>query len=221
MVRHAACALTAVAVLWFAGINGAAESAAEEGFTSLFDGKTLNGWQGDTDGYAAQDGLLVCLPKGGNLLSAKEYSDFVIRFDFRMESGGNNGLAVRSPITKKVSFEGIEIQILDDTAEKHKNIKNYQHHGSVYGVIPAKPGHLKPIGEWNTEEVTVQGRRIKVVLNGVTIVDGDLDEASKNGTIDGKPHPGIQRTSGYVGFIGHNERVEFRNIRIRDLAKSN
>jgi len=89
----------------------------------------------------------------------------------------------------------------------------------VYGIIPAKRGYLKPVGEWNQQEVIVQGSSIKVILNGTPIVDGDFIEASKNGTMDGKDHPGLQRTKGHIGFLGHGDVVRFRNIRIKDLSE--
>lgn len=210
------------AVFLAALLSGPALAAAVEkdaGFVSLFDGTSLAGWIGDTDGYAVEDGNLVCIAtRGGNLFSAGEYSDFIIRFDFKLPPGGNNGLAIRSPLEGHVATDGMEIQILDDTAPKHANIKPWQHHGSVYGIVPAEEGHCKPVGEWNSEEVTVQGRRVRVVLNGATIVDADLDAASTPETIDQKPHPGLKRDRGHVGFLGHGSRVELRNIRIKDLS---
>jgi hypothetical protein len=111
----------------------------------------------------------------------------------------------------------MELQILDNEAEKYKSLAPYQYHGSVYGVIAAKRGHLKPVGEWNSQEVVVQGTRIKVTLNGVTILDGDIAEASKNGTLDKLNHPGLLRTQGHIGFLGHGDVVYFRNIRVKRL----
>lgn len=192
----------------------------EKGFDSLFDGKTLAGWTGSTDSYKVEEGAIVCVAGGsGNLLTEKEYDNFVIRFDFRLTTGANNGLGIRCPLQAKgnLHLTGTEIQILDDAAEKHKTIKDYQHHGSVYGIAAAKPGHLKPIGEWNTEEVLCDGRHIKVVLNGVTIVDTDLDKATVDGTLDGQDHPGLKRTTGHLGLLGHGDRVDVRNIRIKVL----
>jgi type IV secretory pathway protease TraF len=84
-------------------------------------------------------------------------------------------------------------------------------------VIAAKRGYLKPVGEWNTEEVIVNGTRVKVILNGEVIVDGDIAEASANGTKDGKNHPGLKRSKGHIGFLGHGSEVYFRNIRIKEL----
>jgi hypothetical protein len=215
-----------VALLSAAALPGAVHaeelSAAEkaEGFVSLFDGKTLAGWIGGTNAYAVRDGAIVCVQaKGGNLFTEKQYSDFVLRLDIKIPADANNGIAIRSPAQQgNLHLLGIELQILDDESPKHKGIiKPYQHHGSVYGVVPAKPGALKPTGEWNTQEVSVVGNRFKVVLNGQTIVDADVAEASKNGTPDGQEHPGLKVKKGHLGFLGHGSPVEFRNIRIRTL----
>jgi len=115
------------------------------------------------------------------------------------------------------AYEAMELQILDNTAPKYKELKPYQFHGSIYGVVPAKRGYLKPIGEWNSEKVIAKGRRIKVILNGTTIVDADIDEASTPKTIDGRDHPGLKRDKGHIGFCGHGDYLEFRNLRIKSL----
>ncbi len=111
----------------------------------------------------------------------------------------------------------MEIQILEDGSPVYWGLRPYQYHGSIYGVVPARRGVLRPPGEWNAEEVTVQGRRVKVVVNGITIVDADLDEVSAGGTIDGNAHPGLKRATGHIGFLGHGAIVEFRDIRIKEI----
>lgn len=189
----------------------------ERGFSPLFDGKSLAGWQGATKGYAAENGTLVCLPKGGgNLFTEKEYSDFAFRFEFKLEPGSNNGLGIRAPLKGDAAYAGMEIQILDD--EKYKGqIQPWQAHGSIYDVVPAKQGHLRKTGEWNVEEVIARGPKVKVVLNGTTIVDADLGEVKDEQKL--KKHPGLLRKKGHLGFLGHGTRVEFRNIRIKDLSE--
>ena len=217
------CVTAAMAVLVVS--LGTAESAwaedakAEAGFVSLFDGKSLDGWVGALKGYTVEDGVLVCLKKGGgNLFTKSEYADFVLRFEFKLEPGANNGLAIRAPLKGNAAYVGMELQILDDTAEQYKNLKPYQFHGSIYGVAPAKVGHLKSVGEWNAQEVTCVGRKVKVVLNGETIVDVDLDKVAPGGkTIDGNGHPGLAREKGHIGFLGHGARIEFRNLRVKEV----
>lgn len=192
----------------------------DEGFVSLFNGKNLSGWKGGLSGYAVEDGNIVCVAGGkGNLLTEREYGDFVLKFEFKLTEGANNGVGIRSPEVAEgnLHLEGTELQILDDSSEKYKTLKPYQYHGSVYGIVPAKPGSLKPLGQWNQQEVTLQGRKIKVVVNGKTIVDADLDEAVKSGTMDGQAHPGLSRAKGYIAFLGHGDRVDFRHVQIKEL----
>ncbi len=128
-------------------------------------------------------------------------------------------MGIHAPLEGDIAYDGKEIQILDNTASIYANLKEYQYHGSVYGVIAAKRGFLKPLGEWNYEEVIVKGDQIKVTLNGTVILEGNMREASKNGTLDHKEHPGLNRTKGHIGFLGHGSELEFRNIRIKDLSK--
>jgi hypothetical protein len=195
----------------------------EEGFTSLFDGQTLSGWQGGTDGYKVEEGAIVSLPKGSrNLATAKEYSDFHFKFEFKLTPGANNGIGIRVPKEEEgqrvdPAYKGMEIQIIDDSSDRYANIKDYQRHGSIYGVVAAKTGFLKPPGEWNTEEIIARGSHIKVILNGETIVDADVAKASENGTLDGREHPGLKRASGHICFCGHGAEVWFRNLRIKEL----
>lgn len=188
---------------------------AGQGFVALFDGKSLDGWQGATKGYAAENGLLIC-KIGGKLLTEKEYADFVFRFDFKLEANGNNGVGIRTPPKGDPAYVGMEIQILDDSGEDFRGLRPEQFHGSIYGVAPSKKGHMKPVGEWNSEEILCHGSHVRVTLNDVVIVDAFLDRIDK--TLDGKPHPGLHNEKGHIGFLGHGSRVEFRNIRIKELA---
>lgn len=196
------------------------ENADEKGFVQLFDGKTLNGWKlvkGRGPGYVIKDGTIVCpLEGGGNLFTEKQYANFAFRFEFKTEPGGNNGVGIRAPLEGDAAYQGMEIQILDDGHEKYKGkIKSEQHHGSVYDVIPARTGYLKPAGEWNTEEIMVNGSRIRVTLNGVIILDADLNLVKEAEVL--KKHPGLKNKTGHIGFLGHGSLVEFRNIRIKAL----
>ena len=197
-------------------------SAEEEtaGFKLLFNGKNLDNWIGNKVDYSADDGLLVVSPREGahgNLFTEKEYSDFIFRFEFQLTPGANNGLGIHAPLTGDAAYGGKELQILDNTAGIYKDLEDYQYHGSVYGIIAAKRGFLKPVGEWNVQEVFVKGDDIKITLNGTVILEGNMKEASKNGTLDHKDHPGLLRNKGYIGFLGHGSELKFRNIRIKEL----
>ena len=192
----------------------------KQGFTVLFDGTNLDNWVGDTSGYRLEQGNIVVHPEGhgaGNLYTKEEYADFEYRFEFQLTPGANNGLGIRAPLQGDAAYAGMELQILDNEAQKYKNLQPYQYHGSVYGVIPAKRGYLLPTGDWNKQEVIVKGTKIKVILNGTVILEGDLKEASINGTADHQDHPGLKRTAGHIGFLGHGDVVRFRNIRVRKL----
>ena len=198
--------------------NAFLQKLGDEGFEPLFNGKDLEGWQGSVDGYLVENGVLICDPKkGGTILTKEEYGDFAVRFEFRLPPGGNNGLGIRTPPTGNPAYVGMEIQILDNTAEKFKNLKPYQYHGSIYGVVPAHRGYLRPVGQWNAEEVVCKGSRVTVSVNGTVIVDADLAKIDK--PMDGNAHPGLKRASGHIGFMGHGDRVELRNIRVKRLQK--
>lgn len=190
----------------------------EPGFISLFDGHSLNGWKlvdKKGDGYGVTNGVIYCARGGGgNLFTEQEFADFVLRLDYKLEPGSNNGVGIRAPFEGDAAYAGMEIQVLDDKAPKHATIKPWQFNGSVYNIVPAKNGTPK-IGEWNSYEITAHGRKIKVVLNGRTIVDTDLNDVHDPETL--QHHPGMIRDRGHVGFLGHNDYVEFRNIRIKEL----
>ena len=186
----------------------------EKEFTSLFNGKDLTGWTGATDSYEVVDGAIQCKQDfGGNLLTEKEYQDFVVRLQFKTPPGGNNGLAIRMPNDAKEypANLALELQVLDDNHIAYAKLKPEQYHGSAYGIKPAHKGFLRPACQWNTQEVTVKGDTIKVVLNGYTILETHLDQDAP------EDHPYRSRTKGHFGFTGHFDQVKFRDIRIKEL----
>lgn len=215
--------------------------AAEDGFVSIFNGRDLAGWEGDKVHYFAENGLLRCRQDGrtggGNLWTEKDYQNFHLKFEFRLPPEANNGVSIRCPPGGHASQEGMEIQILDDTApyywEKLK-LKPYQYHGSIYGVAaakrkpgftgpdaPAKSTYLKPVGEWNSQEIIADGYRIKVILNGTVIVDEDVSRFRGDGdTPDGESHAGLRNLHGRIGWCGHGYDVAWRNIRVKELPPS-
>ncbi|MDU1890811.1 MAG: family 16 glycoside hydrolase [Dysgonomonas sp.] len=192
----------------------------KDGFRILFDGTNMHNWTGNTIDYAIQDGCISLDPKGGhggNLYTKEEFSDFIYRFEFQLTAAANNGVGIRTPMDVDAAYHGMEIQILDHDNPVYKDITPLQVHGSVYGIIGAKRGYLKPVGEWNQEEIIANGDHIKVTLNGTVILDGNIREATKNGTADGQQHPGLFNKKGYIGFLGHGSPVKFKNIRIKEL----
>jgi hypothetical protein len=198
----------------------------EEGFVALFNGKDFTGWRygkagaGENKagkGYQVADGILFCTKgDGGNLFTEKEYGDFIFRFELKIEENGNNGVGIRAPLEGDAAYVGMEVQILDDYGPQFKDkLQPWQYHGSIYDVFPAKRGALKPAGEWNAEEIYAKGRHIKVTLNSTVIVDANIDDVKDPEVL--KKHPGLARTKGHIGFLGHGARVEFRNLRIKEL----
>ena len=212
-----------------------AEEAAE-GFEVLFDGRSLHKWTGNTTNYVPLNGTIDVTAQyggSGNLYTKKEYSDFVLRFEFRfIREGVNNGIGIRTPMGVDAAFEGMEIQILDHDAPIYKDIKNYQQHGSVYGVIAAKRVKFPPLGDWNVEEIRAVGDRITVTVNGEVILDGNIREACQGHCvgdpgekgnhymIDHRNHPGLFNKSGHLGLLGHGAGIQFRNLRVLDLSAS-
>ena len=206
----------------------------DTGFTSLFNGKDLTGWvygrrgQGENKsgkGYQVENGVIFSTREdGGNLYTEREYSDFVFRFEFKLTENANNGIGIRAPLEGDAAYAGIEIQVLDDGGSQYTKLQPYQYHGSIYGMIPSKRGFQKPVGEWNAEEITAKGRQVTVKLNGTIIVDASLDDVKDEAMLKthrdlSKPEGsrGIANTKGHIGFLGHGARVEFRNIRIKEL----
>jgi len=193
---------------------------AEPGFEALFNGKNLDGWKlvGRTGpGYVVEGDTVVCPPDGGgNLFTEKEYANFILRLEFKLSPGGNNGIGLRAPLEGDAAYQGMEIQVLDDPAPQYKDILPAQHCGSIYGVFAAKQGALKPAGEWNAYEITARGRLVSIRLNGTMVVDADLDTVKDEKVL--KQHPGLARATGHIGFLGHRSHVAFRNIRIKELA---
>ena len=190
----------------------------KDGFTALSNGKDLSNWSGAVENYEVADGGAIrCKPgKGGVLHTKEEYGDFVARLEFKLPPAGNNGLAIRYPGTGDCAYAGMcELQVLDTEHANYKSIDPRQAHGSAYGMIPALRGYHRPTGEWNFQEVTVQGSKIKVELNGTLILNGDLAEVKE--FMANSPHPGKDLKSGFFGFAGHGDAVEFRNVAIRKL----
>ncbi|HEY4415773.1 MAG TPA: DUF1080 domain-containing protein, partial [Verrucomicrobiae bacterium] len=189
------------------------------GFKRVFNGKDFTGWSGPLNNCEVTNGAILWKRgDGGTIYTAAEYTNFIARLEFKLPPGGNNGLAIRYPGTGDTAYVGMcECQVLDDNYEAHtgEKIDPRQAHGSAYGMVAALRGYQHPIGEWNYEEVTVNGSTIKVVLNGTQILDADLSKVTE--FVHDRAHPGKDRTSGHFGFAGHNDPVMFRDISIKSL----
>lgn len=191
----------------------------QDEFQPLFNGTDLTGWTGSLTGYGVEDGAIRTYPKraGGNIYTEKEYDDFIFRFRYKVEPGSNNGIAIRAPLSGDAAYQGMEVQLLENSHPKYAGLKPWQFHGSIYGVAPALRGYQRPPGEWNDEEIRLEGRYMRVVLNGKIILNVDLDQVAEEGALSGKDHPGLANTTGHIGFCGHGDLVEFKDLRIQPL----
>ncbi len=188
-----------------------------DGFQKIFNGHDFSGWRGAIKNYKIQDGALLCKPgQGGVLFTDPQYGDFMVRLEFKLPEAGNNGLAIRYPGHGDAAYDGMtELQVLDSEHPKYAKLDPRQYHGSAYGMVPAARGYLRPTGQWNFQEVTVQGAKIRVELNGSVILVADLSKVKD--FMKGSKHPGKDLTSGHFGFAGHHDPVAFRNIEIKRL----
>jgi hypothetical protein len=186
-------------------------------FTSILNGRDFTGWAGPLDNYEIVNGAVRCKPKkGGTIYTKKEYADFVVRLEFKLPPAGNNGLAIRYPGEGDTAYVGMtELQVLDNTALEYAKLDPRQFHGSAYGMVAAKRDFLRAVGEWNYQQVTVKGSSVKVELNGTTILDADLSTVTE--FMANNAHPGKDRKTGHFGFAGHNDPVEYRRVRIKEL----
>jgi hypothetical protein len=191
---------------------------APEGFTPLFNGKTLEGWVvnkgGNMDRWGAEDGLIFTKGGGGGwLMTEKEYGDFELRLEYKVPEKGNSGVGLRSPLEGDPAYVGMEIQILDDP--NYKGLRPAQHTGSIYDVVAAEGWDKaeKPQGEWNQYRIVAKGRKVTVELNGTKLVDADLDDYKDRAD----RHPGLLREKGHLGLQSHDGRVEFRNLYVKPL----
>jgi hypothetical protein len=193
-----------------------------DGWLPLFNGQDLTGWEvkdGKRDAWVVDQGMLSCIADGGGWLrSSRMYSDFILKLEYRIPPGGNSGVGLRFPAEGDPAHAGMEIQILDDDADQHKDLLSTQYTGGIYYQAAAKRGVAKSPGEWNVYEITCRGAQIKVVLNGEVVNEVAVDKFTKG---EGGHAPLAERPQiGYIGFQSHGARVDFRNLFIRDLTAS-
>jgi hypothetical protein len=189
----------------------------ELGNRSLFNGKDMSGWEGAGEPaekcWQVRDGLLLCSGAPGPWLRSRdEFADFNLRFEYQVSANGNSGVYVRVPAdgnhhreNEQAPPAGFEVQVLDDAAPIHKDLKDYQYSASVYDIAGATRRVSKPAGQWNTLEINARGQRISVTHNGVVVVD--LEE-------ERFPLIKLRQTKGFLGLQNHSTLVTFRNLRV-------
>ena len=225
-------ALSAALVLAIASlmvpVSDAGESASSSwaaqggagGFMPLFNGKNLDGWYvrgANKEAFRVEDGVLVVTgaPGGDWLFTTSEYDNFMLRLQFRLVENKpgaecNSGVAIRAPKEGDPAYTGMEIQVLRPDWEVP-----WQRAGAIYHSVPPQVQAQKKIGRWNDLEVLCDGTRIRTTLNGKVLYDiRTTDFASK----EDWRLPLIDRPAkGHIGLQDHNDRVEYRRIRIKTL----
>jgi 3-keto-disaccharide hydrolase len=188
-----------------------------DGFIELFNGRDLTGWERVRGGqWKVKDSILYTEgDEKGWLSTVREYDNFELELDFRLPPGGNSGVFLRIPRRDggRPAYAGMEIQVLDDYAEQYAKLEPWHYTGSIYGVQAPAKRISKKAGQWQKMIIVCNGPRIRVSLNGELIVNADLRKHKDK--IQG--HPGLKRSRGYIGLQHHNTRVEYRNIRIKQL----
>jgi hypothetical protein len=211
-----------VVVLFALPAVGQSPAEKAEGFLPLFNGTDFKGWKeyaAKEKVWTVQDGMVVCQGRGGGWLGTeRDYGDFELRLEYRLTPGGNSGIYIRAPETGHISRVGMEIQILDDNHPRYGKLDFYQYTGSIYHVVAPNQRAGKPAGEWNAMTIRARGREVVVILNGKKIIDADLERWRQDAAV-AKEHPGLARTTGRIGLQSHTDRVEFRNIRIKELTQ--
>ncbi len=195
------------------------------GFTALFNNKDLTGWEvydGKPESWQFKDGQISCVaPGGGWLQSLEQYCDFELRFEYRLSSGGNSGVCLRFPGQGNPSLEGLEIQLLDDRADKYKSIQAQQATGSLYFITaPQVRDAARAAGEWNQCLFRCVGDQLQVTINDQRVNEIDLGQLSSK--TDAKPpRPArVRSPMGSVALQSHSTRVDFRNVHISDLTQA-
>lgn len=204
----AALANPAESAPWTPDNSRLSEQERAEGFVSLFDGKTLNGWWvigQNEEGFGVKDGAIEWKSRGGAALYTRDrYDNFILRLDWKISPNGNSGIYIRAPRANRQSMAGMEIQIQGD----HGKELNYHHTGSIYSAVPASIDATNPDGEWNSYEITCNGPHVKVVLNDKVVLDTNMDE---------DPILKHRLRRGFIGLQDHGRYVAFKNIRIKRL----
>jgi hypothetical protein len=220
--------LPALLLAWATGVRAA------DDFTPLFptDG-VPEGWRVTTWNdlskphqqdvkWTVKDGVLTSgAPRGTWLVSEKEYADFVLEFEFKLGETGNSGCALRTPLKGDPAFEAMELQMADlryNTAAKDSELT-----GGIYRAIAPRKQVYKPT-EWNKYQVTLQGTKLKVVLNDELIHDLDLAEQDQEvKRHDGSTAPKVKDRplKGHIGFqelSRGDTHVQIRGAKIKELT---
>jgi len=205
----------------------------KEGFMQLFDGKTSAGWQSRSKpefpdhGWEIKDGILTVLPKsegggGGDIITKKVYSSFILKMDFRLTANANSGIKyLLDP--KLYGGTTMEYQVLEAGHPDAKMGRDGNRTvASLYDVMPASTDKkVKPVGEWNEVMLVVKGMHVEHWLNGAKVLEFERGSDAFNAAValsKFNKHKGWgTQTSGHILLQDHNDKVSYRNLRIKEL----
>lgn len=202
---------------------------ADDGFEKLFDGKTTEGWRGYFKeeigkGWKVVDGALMFDGSGGgDIATKKEYGNFILKFEWKVEEGSNSGLMYRVSLGDQAPyFSGPEYQVLDD--DKHADGKNpLTSAGSLYGLYSPEGKELAKVGEWNTGKIVLDGPKVEHWVNGKKVVSADLSSEEWSKKVAGSKFAKWKKfgknSSGHIVLQDHGDKVWFRNIEIKVLKQ--
>ena len=204
-------------------LSWSAVARAADGFTEMFNGQNLDGWvvegsaKHKADGeqkpvWTVEEGQIVCAKNDGFgflRYDKQEYADFLLHLEYRMSKNCNSGVGIRTvkfsgPAETRPSYAAYEVQLLEDAGKKPDEHSSF----SLYRYVSAKENPSKPAGEWNTLEIQCVGPKIRITANDKLVLDVDQ---SSNDETKAKP------LSGYLSLQNHGGRIEFRNVRVKDL----
>jgi hypothetical protein len=213
----------AVCAMLIAAPNALTEAEKAAGWRLLFDGKSLAGWAatGKEEGWAVEDGAILCAVKGGQYLYTKEqFGDFILSVDFKSDPRVNSGIFFRWSDLKDPVHTGIEAQILDTYGRENPGKHDC---GAIYDLVAPTKQTVRPAGEWNTMVITCKGPMVTMQLNGEKIAEMDLDRW----TVAGQNPDGSRnkfkyaykemKRSGHIGLQDHGGRLWFRDIKLKPL----
>jgi hypothetical protein len=228
-IRGKGLAMVAIFLMSCSPRGSAPVPPGEEGFVSLFNGETLDGWVvepkpdamemygvegGMEDSFGVVDGTIARL-KGGYswIRSEDEYGDFVLKVEYKIVEGGNSGIHLRVADPSDEVYTGIEMQILGDYGSE----PSIHSTGAIYDVLAPRVNAARPSGEWNEVTIECRGSWIRIDLNGQRIIEMNMDEWTEPVGKFKTPYAKMPR-SGYIGFQNHGSEVYFRNVRLKRLT---
>ena len=185
-------------------------------FCPAFNGKDLSGWSVvGPKAWSVKDGELVC--EGGHgpggIETTKQYKNFMVRLEYKIQASGNSGVFVRSGSTPNGKLSGMEIQIQDDLGRG----PNTHTTGGLYGYVATSVNATKRAGEWNKMQISCIGSMIRVWVNGVFVLRVDISDAVLNSKLPEGEKLTKWPKVGHIGIQNHNQPAEFRNVEILEM----